>query len=56
MVAVALSNTHTEDDLVDMRTYLRTTISDQQLMLIPLPGVTLVPADVRVDGGAGGVG
>ncbi len=56
MVAVALSKTHTEDDLVDMRTYLRATISDQQLALIPLHGVTLVAAEVRGAGGAAGGG
>jgi hypothetical protein len=52
MVAVALSKTHTEDGLVAMRTYLRKTISDQRLALIPLHGVTLGPAEVRDAGGA----
>ncbi len=56
MVAVALSKTHTEDDLVAMRTYLRTTFSDEQFALIPLLGVTLVPAEVRDAGGAPGGG
>ena len=54
--AVALSKTHTEDDLVDMRTYLRATISDQQFALIPLHGVTLVAAEVRCAGDAAGGG